>query len=414
VNELLTRNGTTLTYDDNGNMTTDGSRTYAWDEENRLSSVNGASYQYDALGRRIAKMVDALTTHYVYDGWQVAQEVGSDGITKSYLYGNYIDEPVCMITATGTSSDTVYCLQGNNYNVAALADETGQVVEHYGIEPYGTFAVSMGKGADGSWFTTDDQSAAASVVGNEVVFQGRTVDPESGDYYFRTRQYRPLLGRFASRDQVGYKAGDLNLQRFELNRPADELHAMGEWVFRAGDRDLGELSEKLKELCESKDCCNDECESSNCTQEDCKLEASIIGANVLATWYLNYGRGHNQSDHNRGGYLCWDWQKAFYEGISAVSASCFSASKYQVEGPSGIGGWDHFFVKIYACKEEDKCLKMVDDGFGGGFVHDKDWSYYTLYPELKAFTLFPAPAPGSECPPWQSCYTYPPIQSIGK
>jgi RHS repeat-associated protein len=203
VNELLTRDGTTLTYDDNGNMTTDGSKAYVWDEENRLSSVNGAYYQYDALGRRISKTVAGVTTQYIYDGWQVVQESSNLGVTKFFTYGNYIDEPVCMVTTTATSSDTIYYLQGNNYNVAALTDNAGQVMEHYRIEPYGTFVVLRASGADGVWFTGDDVEAGTSGTGNEAVFQGRVADGETGNYYFRNRYHGPEPGRFLSRDPLG-------------------------------------------------------------------------------------------------------------------------------------------------------------------------------------------------------------------
>jgi RHS repeat-associated protein len=227
VNELLTRDGTTLTYDHNGNMTSHGSKAYVWDEENRLSSVNGAYYQYDAEGRRISKTVAGVTTQYIYDGWQVVQERRNDGVTKFFTYGNYIDEPVCMITATGTSSDTVYYLQGNNYNIAALTDETGQVVEHYGIEPYGTFAVFMAKGADGVWFTSDDESGAASAVGNQVVLQGTTVDGETGDYYFRNRQYGPVVGRFLGRDPAWFRRAHGDLYRFLQNSPLRHVDPLG-------------------------------------------------------------------------------------------------------------------------------------------------------------------------------------------
>ncbi|MDZ4741535.1 MAG: hypothetical protein SGJ03_16785, partial [Alphaproteobacteria bacterium] len=52
----------TLQYDANGNLTGDGTWAYLYDAENRLKSAtqNGAavaSYAYDPLGRRQAKLV---------------------------------------------------------------------------------------------------------------------------------------------------------------------------------------------------------------------------------------------------------------------------------------------------------------------------------------------------------------------
>jgi hypothetical protein len=49
---------TTLAYDFNGNLTSDGTNTYTWDVRNQLAAIGGgvsASFQYDGLSRRIRK-----------------------------------------------------------------------------------------------------------------------------------------------------------------------------------------------------------------------------------------------------------------------------------------------------------------------------------------------------------------------
>jgi hypothetical protein len=96
-----------------------------------------AEYTYDALNRRIRKTVtnsDELngTTVYIWDGWQAVEEHGPRG-TKTYTYGNYIDEPITMTTADGT----FYYHTNNLYNVAALTDGAGAVVERYRYSAYG-------------------------------------------------------------------------------------------------------------------------------------------------------------------------------------------------------------------------------------------------------------------------------------
>ena len=54
----------TMAYDANGNLTGDGTWTFAYDAENRLKTANksgtSASYSYDPLGRRQAKTVDTV------------------------------------------------------------------------------------------------------------------------------------------------------------------------------------------------------------------------------------------------------------------------------------------------------------------------------------------------------------------
>jgi len=65
ANHQLTFGGQSLTYDLNGNLTSDGSTTYTWDARNRLVSLSGpgvtASFQYDPLARRTRKVVNATT-----------------------------------------------------------------------------------------------------------------------------------------------------------------------------------------------------------------------------------------------------------------------------------------------------------------------------------------------------------------
>ena len=181
------------------------------------STVKGF-YGYDALGRRALKTVGSLKTISIYDGWQcVYQKVTGSGTdtTKAFTFGNYVDEPVTMIRKWGSSTDTAWYLQGGNYNVEALTDRTGSVIERYEYTPYGKPTVYTGVGTDGKWFTSDDVSAAQSAKGNNILFQGRELDWETGNDYFRARYYQPTLGRFTNRDPIRYEAQDENFYRFE-------------------------------------------------------------------------------------------------------------------------------------------------------------------------------------------------------
>ena len=80
-------NGINFGYDLNGNQTSrSGSpaRTYVWDVENRLTSardngVSVASFEYDPLGRRVAKTTSAGLTRFAYDGEDILVENGTAG-----------------------------------------------------------------------------------------------------------------------------------------------------------------------------------------------------------------------------------------------------------------------------------------------------------------------------------------------
>ena len=62
----------TLTHDANGNLTGEGTWTFAYDAESQLRTANragtAASYLYDPLGRRQAKVVNRVTASFRSDG----------------------------------------------------------------------------------------------------------------------------------------------------------------------------------------------------------------------------------------------------------------------------------------------------------------------------------------------------------
>lgn len=67
-NEMTAFNGTALGYDANGNLTNDGTNTYAWDARNHLAGIIGsstASFVYDGLGRRMSKSIASTPPQYL-------------------------------------------------------------------------------------------------------------------------------------------------------------------------------------------------------------------------------------------------------------------------------------------------------------------------------------------------------------
>jgi RHS repeat-associated protein len=97
-------------------------------------------------------------------------------------------------------------------------------VSSYSLSPYGETKIFNASGTD--------ITATGSAINNTYFFQGRHLDSESGLYYFRNRYYSPDLGRFISRDPLGYDAGDINLYRFVGNNPYGGLDPMGLEIFQ--------------------------------------------------------------------------------------------------------------------------------------------------------------------------------------
>ena len=91
----------TYSYDTKGNLTNDGTRTYTYDCENRLTQVNTSpvmNYKYDFADRRVRKYRTIAETRYCYDGDQIIAEYSGAGtLLRKFVYGLGIDEPICMI-----------------------------------------------------------------------------------------------------------------------------------------------------------------------------------------------------------------------------------------------------------------------------------------------------------------------------
>ncbi|MBI9019134.1 MAG: RHS repeat-associated core domain-containing protein [Phycisphaerae bacterium] len=65
-----------------------------------------------------------------------------------------------------------------------------------------------------------------SAVGNPYMFTGRRWDTETDTYYYRFRNYCPMLGRFMQNDPLGYVDG-MNQYAYCGNNPGNYIDPMG-------------------------------------------------------------------------------------------------------------------------------------------------------------------------------------------
>ena len=98
ANNQITNTG--FAYDAAGNMTNDGTNTYAFDAENHLTSLNSgtATYIYDAQGRRMVKKIGSSTTEYIYFNGDVLAEYN----LGSQVWSDYIFAGGRRLAAAGT------------------------------------------------------------------------------------------------------------------------------------------------------------------------------------------------------------------------------------------------------------------------------------------------------------------------
>lgn len=206
ANQLTQRNNTTFTYDQNGNLLSDGTNAYTWDAKNRLIAINGvvsAGFRYDPLGRRVSKTVNGVTTNFVYDGANVVQELQAQSPSASLLSMG-VDELFSRTDSTGTHSFITDALG----STIALANSSGALDTQYSYEPFGA-TTSVGQPNS-----------------NTNKFAGRE-DDGTGLYFNRLRYYSPDMQRFISQDPLLFRGGDLNLYSYAGNDPVNFLDPMG-------------------------------------------------------------------------------------------------------------------------------------------------------------------------------------------
>jgi RHS repeat-associated protein len=228
-NEETAAGSSTLTFDANGNLTTDDQgHTLVYDAWNRLVTVkNGGttltSYKYDALGRRIVENPGAAHDLYYDAAWQVLEErwAGVSTATIQYVWSPvYIDALVLRDRSTqnnGTLDERLWVQQDANYNVTALVNGSGTVVERYVYDPYGLRIVLDAN------FNTRTSSSYAFNIG----FQGLRLDTTSGLYNARNRDLSPTLGHWVQADPLSFGGGDTNLYRAMGDEPVGAVDPSG-------------------------------------------------------------------------------------------------------------------------------------------------------------------------------------------
>ena len=206
-------------YDDYGNMTSDGTHTYQYNYNNRLISVdNGATatYKYDALNRRIQKVVVSTgsTTNYYYCCDQAIEERNAtDVVQATYIFGISVDDVLQM----QRGGNAYYYHKNHLGSVVALTNGSGNLVERYEYDPYG----------QPSFFDANDNVLSQSAMGNSILFTGRDYDAETGLYYYRARTMHPDFGRFMQQDPLMYVDG-YNLYEYVISNPIMIGDAYGE------------------------------------------------------------------------------------------------------------------------------------------------------------------------------------------
>jgi len=197
--------GRTLTFDANGNLTTDGDRELAWDARNQLVSVvNGvmqSGFAYDGAGRRVhsTESLSGILVREAIEVWSglVRQEERdqSGAVTASLSsLGQRVGGVPYFLTADHLNSVRDAVTASGSRSFADSYDPSGRLVRSvsHAIAPRFAGLISAGNGLTSAVFRT----------------------------------YDPSIGAWVSEDPAGFADG-LNLYRYVLNSPVGQFDPLG-------------------------------------------------------------------------------------------------------------------------------------------------------------------------------------------
>ena len=173
--------GTPWTYDNAGNIITDGAGSrFTFDAENRLLTGGGATYDYDGDGRRVRKTRGPDQTFFLYDA--------AGSLAAEYTLGTPPASPctTCYLTADHLGSTRL------------ITDPAAAPISRLDYAPFGEeLLVPTGSPR----FGIAGYGAGAD-TGIRQKFTGKERDTETGLDYFIARYYSSGQGRFISPDEV--------------------------------------------------------------------------------------------------------------------------------------------------------------------------------------------------------------------
>lgn len=237
-------------YDNNGNLTSDGYRTFQYDDENQLITVYVASawtnrFEYDGKRRlRIRKEYKSALgsatneVRYIYDGMLSIQERNGSNLPVTSLTRGLdlsgstdaaggIGGLLARRDQTITSGDHAFYHADRNGNLTCLINAGQAKVAEYLYDPYGKVLAASGP--------------LAGV--NSYQFSSKEFHIHSGLTYFGYRFYDQSFQRWLSRDPIAENGG-INLYQIVHGDPVNRFDSSG--LLGWGDFSYKELLQVLK------------------------------------------------------------------------------------------------------------------------------------------------------------------------
>ena len=211
----FTSSGTSrsFTYDANGNLTSDGTRTFEWDAVNRLVAVNNGTkrseFTYDGLDRRVRILekesgATVRDANLFWGGTEIIEERLATGEVNRFFDDGETHNGVAR-----------YLTRDHLGSVREVTDSSGAVLTRNDYDPYGRV------------------TRIAGTADSRFGYTGHMNHVTSGLTLALYRAYDPALGRWLSEDPVGL-AGGVNVHGYVRGNSINLLDPLGLWDFKPG------------------------------------------------------------------------------------------------------------------------------------------------------------------------------------
>jgi RHS repeat-associated protein len=232
---------TAYSYDLNGNLLSDGTRNFGYDDENELIAVWQANawsnnFVYDGKMRRrierdyiwntgTSNWLQTNEVHFIYDGNLAVQERNASNLPQvTYTRGKDLsgslqgaggiggllartDNTKLMV---GDPTALAYYHSDGNGNITCLMTPYQQLAAKYLYDTYGNTLATYGSLA----------------TANRYRFSSKEWNGNSGLYYYLYRFYDPNLQRWPNRDPL-MEIGGINLYEFAGDNPVTKYDKSG-------------------------------------------------------------------------------------------------------------------------------------------------------------------------------------------
>ncbi|MFT5522769.1 MAG: RHS repeat-associated protein, partial [Pirellulaceae bacterium] len=217
---------TTYTHDASGNRTrveTPSQLTdYQWDAENRMTvaqPIQGdIDFTYNADGQRVSRSTDVETKRFVYDFERLLQETDDEDTTQRVY--TFADNEYGDLVSEYGDEDSNYFLYDAQWSTDALIDGDEFTTDSYKYRAFGLVEKQNGNSHSPMTFVGKQGYYREDEL--DLYMLGASNANQGGRYY------DPILGRFVSKDPVGFQAGDLNLYRYVRNNPINAIDPSGQ------------------------------------------------------------------------------------------------------------------------------------------------------------------------------------------